>query len=220
MSKTIDQIPEADRPREKLLRKGASALSDQELLAVLLGKGTPGMDVMTLAGKLTRLIDEKGLKVSPEDLTQFEGVGDAKATLILAAMEFTRRRIKPESAKIETPADLLPHVRHYADRKQEHFLCATINGANEILNIRVVSIGLIDRSHVHPREVFADALSDRASAVIVAHNHPSGGLEPSPGDINITAQLKSAGAIVGIDLLDHIIFNRTAYFSFLEDGRL
>ena len=220
MSKTIDQIPEADRPREKLLRKGASALSDQELLAVLLGKGTPGMDVMTLAGKLTRLIDEKGLKVSPEDLTQFEGVGDAKATLILAAMEFTRRRIKPESAKIETPADLLPHVRHYADRKQEHFLCATINGANEILNIRVVSIGLIDRSHVHPREVFADALSDRASAVIVAHNHPSGGLEPSPSDINITAQLKSAGAIVGIDLLDHIIFNRTAYFSFLEDGRL
>jgi DNA repair protein RadC len=220
MSKTIDQIPEADRPREKLLRKGASALSDQELLAVLLGKGTPGMDVMTLAGKLTRLIDEKGLKVSPEDLTQFEGVGDAKATLILAAMEFTRRRIKPESAKIETPADLLPHVRHYADRKQEHFLCATINGANEILNIRVVSIGLIDRSPVHPREVFADALSDRASAVIVAHNHPSGGLEPSPSDINITAQLKSAGAIVGIDLLDHIIFNRTAYFSFLEDGRL
>ncbi len=220
MSKTIDQIPEADRPREKLLRKGAPALSDQELLAVLLGKGTPGMDVMTLAGKLTRLIDEKGLKVTAEDLTQFEGVGDAKATLILAAMEFTRRRIKPESTKIETPADLLPHVRHYADRKQEHFLCATINGANEILNIRVVSIGLIDRSPVHPREVFADALSDRASAVIVAHNHPSGGLEPSPSDINITAQLKSAGAIVGIDLLDHIIFNRTAYFSFLEDGRL
>lgn len=103
---------------------------------------------------------------------------------------------------------------------QEHFLCATINGANEILNIRVVSIGLIDRSPVHPREVFADALSDRASAVIVAHNHPSGGLEPSPSDINITAQLKAAGAIVGIDLLDHIIFNRTAYFSFLEDGRL
>lgn len=103
---------------------------------------------------------------------------------------------------------------------QEHFLCATINGANEILNIRVVSIGLIDRSPVHPREVFADALSDRASAVIVAHNHPSGRFEPSPSDINITAQLKAAGAIVGIALLDHIIFNRTAYFSFLEDGRL
>jgi DNA repair protein RadC len=220
MKKTIHQMPEADRPREKLLRKGAAALSDRELLAVLLGKGTPGMDVMTLAGALARLIDEKGLEVKAEDLTQFEGVGDAKATLILAAIEFARRRIKPEGAKIVTLADLLPHIRHYADRKQEHFLCASINGANEVLNIRVVSIGLIDRSPVHPREVFADALSDRASAVIVAHNHQSGGVEPSQSGINITAQLKAAGEIVGIQLLDHIIFNRTGYFSFLEDGKL
>jgi DNA repair protein RadC len=212
MSKTIQQMPEADRPREKLLRKGAAALNDRELLAVLLGKGTPGMDILTLAGKLVRLIDEKGLEVEAEDLTQFVGVGDAKATLILAAIEFARRRIKPEGAKIVTPADLLPHIRHYADRKQEHFLCASING--------VVSIGLIDRSPVHPREVFADALSDRASAVIVAHNHPSGGVEPSQSDINITAQLKAAGEIVGIELLDHIIFNRTGYFSFLEAGKL
>ncbi|MFZ1640062.1 MAG: DNA repair protein RadC [Candidatus Contendobacter sp.] len=220
MSKSIQDIPEADRPREKLLRKGAAALSDQELLAVLIGKGAPGMDVMTLAAKLARVIDEKGLDVKAEDLSQFAGVGAAKATLILAAIEFARRRIKPEGAKIMTPADLLPHVRHYADRKQEHFLCASINGANEILNIRVVSIGLIDRSPVHPREVFADALSDRASAIIVAHNHPSGGLGPSPGDIAITAQLKAAGDVVGIELLDHIIFNRTGYFSFLEDGKL
>jgi DNA repair protein RadC len=220
MSKSIRDIPEADRPREKLLRKGAAALSDQELIAVLIGKGTPGMDVMTLASKLARLIDEKGLDVKTEDLSQFPGIGDAKATLILAAIEFARRRIKPEGAKIVTPADLLPHVRHYADRKQEHFLCASINGANEILNIRVVSIGLVDRSPVHPREVFADALSDRASAVIVAHNHPSGGVEPSLSDVDVTKQLKAAGDIVGITLLDHIIFNRTDYFSFLEAGRL
>jgi DNA repair protein RadC len=220
MSKTIHDIPEADRPREKLLRKGAAALSDQELLAVLLGKGTPGLDVMALAAKLARLIDEKGLDVKAEDLLPFAGVGNAKATLIRAAIEFARRRIKPEGARIVTPADLLPHVRHYADRKQEHFLCASINGASEILNIRVVSIGLIDRSPVHPREVFADALSDRASAVIVAHNHPSGGVEPSRSDTDITAQLKAAGEIVGIELLDHIIFNRTGYFSFLENGIL
>jgi len=220
MSKSIDQIPEADRPREKLLRKGARALSDQELLAVLLGKGTPGMDVMTLAGKLARFIDEKGLEVQADDLTQFEGVGDAKATLILAGIEFARRRIKPEGARIETPADLLPHIRHYADRKQEHFLCATINGANEILNIRVVSIGLIDRTSVHPREVFADALADRASAVVVAHNHPAGGLEPSAADIEVTGQLMASGTVLGIALLDHIIFNRSGYFSFLESGRL
>ena len=137
-----------------------------------------------------------------------------------AAIEFARRRIKPEGAKIVTPADILLHVRHYADRKQEHFLCASINGANEILNIRVVSIGLIDRTHVHPREVFADALSDRASAIIVAHNHPSGGLEPSVADNKVTEQLKAAGQIIGITLLDHVIFDRTGYYSFLEAGRL
>jgi DNA repair protein RadC len=220
MSKRIRDIPEQDRPREKLLRKGAAALSDQELLAVLLGKGTPGMDVMKLAGKLARVIDEKGLNLRAEDLTGHEGVGDAKATLILAAIEFARRRIKPEGAKIETPADLLPHVRHYADRKQEHFLCASVNGANEILNIRVVSIGLIDRTPVHPREVFADALADRASAIIVAHNHPAGSLEPSAIDVEVTGQLKSAGSVIGIALLDHIIFNQKGYYSFLEKGLL
>lgn len=220
MSKKIQDIPELDRPREKLLRKGAAALTDQELIAVLLGKGMPGMGVMTLASKLARVIDQKGLSVQAEDLSGFSGVGNAKAAILLAAIEFARRRIKPEGAKIQTPADFLPHVRHYADRKQEHFLCATINGANEILNIRVVSIGLIDRTPVHPREVFADALADRASTVIVAHNHPSGPLTPSSADVEATKQIKQAGQIVGIELLDHIIFNRHGYYSFLEEGRL
>ena len=219
-SRRIKDLPVQDRPREKLLRKGAASLSDQELLAVLLGKGTRDTDVMKLAGKLAKVIDEKGLAVVADDLRAFDGVGDAKATLLLAALEFARRRIKPEGTKIETPADLLPHVRHFADRKQEHFLCASINGANEIINIRVVSIGLIDRAPVHPREVFADALADRASAVIVAHNHPAGGVEPSPADVDATRQLKAAGVVMGIALLDHIIFNRSGYYSFLEAGRL
>lgn len=220
MGRTIDQMPKDERPREKLMARGAGALSDQELVAVLLGKGTPSMDVMTLAAKVARLVDEKGLGLRAEDLTGFDGVGDAKATLILAAIEFARRRIKPEGLKIETPADILPLIRHYADRKQEHFLAITINGANEVLNVRVVSIGLIDRSPVHPREVFADAVADRASGIIVAHNHPSGGLEPSEADSNVTAQLKQAGDTMGIKLLDHIIFNRAGYFSFLESGAL
>lgn len=219
-SSRIKDLPVQDRPREKLLHKGATALSDQELLAVLLGKGTRDTDVMTLAGKLVKVIDKKGLAVAAEDLRAFDGVGDAKAALLLAALEFARRRIKPEGTRIKTPADLLPHVRHYADRKQEHFLCASINGANEIINIRVVSIGLIDRAPVHPREVFADALADRASAVIVAHNHPAGGVEPSAADVEATKQLKAAGAVMGIALLDHIIFNRSGYYSFLEAGRL
>jgi DNA repair protein RadC len=219
MSRPFDKIPKHERPREKLLARGARALSDQELLAILIGKGTPGMDVMTLAGKLVKVVDEKGLELHSDDLLQFDGVGDAKATLILAAIEFARRRIKPEGTKIETPADILPLIRHYADRKQEHFISASINGANEVMNIRVISIGLVDRTSVHPREVFADVLSDRASGVIVAHNHPAGFLEPSVWDIEITKQLKAAGEVVGVALLDHIIFNRTGYYSFLESGK-
>jgi DNA repair protein RadC len=219
MTKPIDRIPKPDRPREKLLAKGPGALSDKELIAVLLGKGTPQMDVMTLAGKVARVMDEKGLNVRVENLMQFEGVGQAKAALLLAAIEFARRRIKPEGLKIDTPADVLPLIRHFADRKQEHFLSITINGANEVINVRVVSIGLVDRSPVHPREVFADALADRASGIIVAHNHPAGNLEPSASDEDVTRQLKHAGEIMGIHLLDHIIFNRIAYFSFLESGR-
>jgi DNA repair protein RadC len=209
-----------DRPREKLLAKGPGALTDQELLAVLLGKGTPQMDVMTLAGKVARAMDEKGLSVRVDDLTQFGGIGHAKAAIILAAIEFARRRIKPEGMKISTPADVLPLIRHFSDRKQEHFLSITINGANEVLNVRVVSIGLVDRSPVHPREVFADVLADRASGIIVAHNHPAGSLEPFLADADSTHQLKQAGKILGIQLLDHIIFNRSSYYSFLESGRL
>ncbi len=220
MSKPIDQIPTQDRPREKLLAKGAAALSDQELLAVLLGKGTAQMGVMALAAKLVRVMDEKGLQVRPDDLTGLDGVGEAKATLILAAIEFARRRIKPEGMKIETPTDVLPLIRHFADRKQEHVLAITINGANEVQNVRVISIGLIDRSPVHPREVFAEAVAERASGIIVAHNHPAGGVEPSAADESITKQLREAGSIVGIELLDHIIFNRSDYFSFLEAGKL
>lgn len=219
MSRPFDKIPKHERPREKLLARGARALSDQELLAILIGKGTPGMDVMTLAGKLVKVVDEKGLELHSDDLLQFDGVGDAKATLILAAIEFARRRIKPEGTKIETPADILPLIRHYADRKQEHFISTSINGANEVMNIRVVSIGLVDRTSVHPREVFADALIDRASGLIVAHNHPAGSLVPSAWDIEITKQLKEAGDVVGVALLDHIIFNRTRYYSFLESGK-
>ena len=205
MSRPIQRIPKHDRPREKLIAKGASVLSDQELLAVLLGKGTHQTDVMALAGKLAKVIDDKGLDVGVADLTGLQGIGEAKAALILAAVEFARRRIKPEGLRITTPADVLPLIRHFADRKQEHFLSVTVNGANEVLSVRVVSVGLVDRSLVHPREVFADVMSDRASGIIVAHNHPEGNLEPSQADIKVTQQVKQAGEIIGIPLLDHII---------------
>lgn len=218
MSKNIKDMPEYERPREKLQMKGAEALSDVELMAILLGSGTKGHDVMKVAGRILKVLDGNHKQISIEELQKIEGVGLAKATLIAAALEFARRRIRPEGLKISTPADVLPLIQHYADRKQEHFVCISINGANEVIKSRVVSVGLVNKTQVHPREVFADPITDRASAIIVAHNHPAGTLTPSIEDKEITRQLKSAGETLGIRLLDHIIFNHKEYYSFLEHG--
>jgi DNA repair protein RadC len=155
-----------------------------------------------------------------DKLQEIEGVGPAKASLIAAALEFARRRIRPEGLKISFPPDVLPLIRHYGDRKQEHFICISLNGANEVVAHRVVSVGLVNKTQVHPREVFADPITDRASAIIVAHNHPSGELKPSKEDTEITKQMKAAGETLGIKLLDHIIFNQKEYYSFLEKGIL
>lgn len=215
--KKISEIPKHDRPREKMHAKGPESLSDHELLAILLGSGTKGSDVMTVAGRILKVLDGNK-ELSLDELKKIEGVGPAKATLIAAALEFARRRIRPEGLKISFPADVLPLIQHYADRKQEHFLCVSINGANAVIQSRVVSVGLVNRTQVHPREVFADPITDRASAIIVAHNHPAGTLTPSTEDKEITEQLKSSGETLGIRLLDHIIFNQKGYYSFLEHG--
>lgn len=218
--KKITDIPKLDRPREKLQQKGADGLSDLELMAVLLGRGIKGHDVLTVAERILKALDSNKGQVNLEELQKIEGVGLAKATLIAAALEFARRRIRPEGLKISFPADVLPLIQHYADRKQEHFICISINGANEVIASRVVSVGLVNRTQVHPREVFADPITDRASAIIIAHNHPAGGLTPSNEDLEITKQLKSAGETLGIRLLDHIIFNHKGHYSFLESGEL
>ena len=218
--KRIKELPAGDRPREKLHLKGAHALSDLELLAVLLGSGTKGYDVMTLAARLLQVLDRANASPQLEHLLAVEGVGLAKAALIAAALEFARRRIRPHGMKIALPTDVYPLIRHIADRRQEHFMCVSLNGANEVIAVRTVSVGLVNRALVHPREVFADPITDRASAIVVAHNHPSGNLSPSPDDLAITYQLKEAGMTLGIKLLDHLIFNDQDYFSLLEKGHL
>jgi len=218
--KKLKDLPLDERPREKLLKKGAESLSDQELMAIILGKGSQKNDVLSLAKQLITIIDEKGIKVQAKEILDIDGIGEAKATTIAAAFELVRRRIKPEGLKIKFPVDVLPLIQHYGDRKQEHFLCISINGANEVMNIRVVTIGLINKSQVHPREVFADVIAERASAVIIAHNHPVGDLKPSNEDIAVTKRIKEASTILGISLLDHIIFNNKGYYSFVEMNEL
>jgi len=218
--KKIKDLPTKDRPREKLLRKGAGALSDRELLMIILGRGTKKDDVRSLARKLLKIIDEMGIGIDANDLLEIDGIGEAKATTIAAAFEFVRRRIKPEGLKIKFPSDVLPLIQHYGDRRQEHFLSISVNGANEVMSVRVVTIGLVNKSQVHPREVFADVIAERASAVIIAHNHPVGEPKPSKEDRDVTKRMKEAASVLGINLLDHIIFNRKGYYSFVENDEL
>jgi len=218
--KKIQDLPDQEKPRERLLQKGPQALSDHELLAILLGSGTKGHGVMAVARRILKAFDASGTTLNALDLQKIDGVGPAKAAILTAAMEFARRRIRPEGIKIATPADVLPLIRHLADRKQEHFLCISLNGANEVIATRTVSVGLVNRTQVHPREVFADPITDRASAVIVAHNHPTGNLAPSREDQAITHRLKAAGETLGIRVLDHIIFSHRGYYSFLDHNAL
>ncbi len=217
MKRLLDMAPE-DRPREKLARKGAGALSDRELLAILLGKGTKDIDLLTLADRMLKVLAEKKEQPQIDDLMSLKGVGTAKAALIVAALEFSRRRIRPEGLRITFPSDVLPLIQHYAGRKQEHFLCVSLNGANEVIQTRVVAVGTVDRTQVHPRDVFAEPVSDRAAAVILAHNHPAGGVEPSGDDIALTNRLAEAGKTLGIRILDHIIFNQRGYHSLKGNG--
>jgi DNA repair protein RadC len=218
--KRMRDLPKADRPREQMRARGPQALSDADLLSILIGSGTKNVDVFTLARRLLDVLDRTGLSPKIDELCQIEGIGPAKATKIAAALEFSRRRIRPRGIKISFPTDVFPLIRHIADRHQEHFLCVSLNGANEVIAVRTVSVGLVNRALVHPREVFADPITDRATSIIVAHNHPSGNLIPSADDLAVTRQLGEAGATLGIQMLDHIIFNQENYYSLLDKGHM
>jgi DNA repair protein RadC len=175
---------------------------------------------MMLAAEVLDLIEPGARPPEPESLRRIPGMGEAKATAVAAALEIGRRLYGIRERRIANPGDLHPLLAHWADRKQERFICVSLNGAHEVLAIRVVSVGLVNRTVVHPREVFADPIVDRACAIIVAHNHPSGRLEPSQEDIEITQRLRSAGEVIGISLLDHLIFSDKAWVSFVERGLL
>ena len=174
---------------------------------------------MTVASRILKLLDHDE-KYDLKELQKIEGIGPAKATLIAAALEFARRRIRPEGLKVKEPTDVLPLISYLANRKQEHFIAISLNGANEVIASRVITVGLVNATQIHPREVFCDPITDRACALIIAHNHPSGALSPSAEDLAITGRLKAAGETVGIRLMDHIIFSRKGYYSLLEHGEL
>jgi DNA repair protein RadC len=216
--KTIKDMPEQDRPREKMGAKGAHALTDEELVQVILGRGVQGHDVRAMSKEIAKIIQEKKAGLAEADLTAIHGMGPAKAYQVLAAFELARRHLLKDTVRITTAADALPLLADIAGRQQEHFLCISLNGANEVIEKRTVTIGLLDRSQVHPREVFADVIADRAAAVIFAHNHPSGELKPSDADMKMHEQLTQAAKILGIRVLDQIIITRKGHYSFQEAG--
>ncbi len=216
--KNIKDLPAHNRPREKLKERGASALTDEELGAAILGRGVEGQSLVTISKNVAKLIRKHRENLSVEHLTAVRGMGLAKAAQILSAFELARRHLIKDTVKITGAQDVMPLLADIADKKQEHFVCISLNGAHEVIKKRIVTIGLVDRSQVHPREVYADVISDRAAAVIFAHNHPSGDLKPSNSDLKIHEQLTEAGKILGLRILDHIIVTQKGYFSFQEAG--
>lgn len=213
----IDDLPKHAKPRERIFFEGACSLTDKELLAALLGSGGAQQHVLALATQILKVIDRKGVSLTLEDLLTVKGVGVAKASQIIAALEFSRRRFT-NSPRIISAEDVVSEVAYLARRKQEHFICLSLNGAQELIKTRVVTVGLVDMCQVHPREVFAEPLKDRASAIIVAHNHPSGLVIPSEADCTVTKILREAGQLLGVALIDHVIFNHKEYYSFREHG--
>lgn len=216
--KTLDQLYKEDKPREKLLKKGPQALKGYELMAALLGSGTQHKDVLQLSKEVVALFESRFETLSHNDLTGIHGLGAAKASQILAAVELSRRYLIKQNVKISSAEEVYRALRGYADKKQEYFLVLTLDGASHLIEQRVISIGTLNQSLVHPREVFADAVCDRAAGIIIAHNHPSGVLEPSVADRRVTQRLKEVGEIMGIELLDHVILSKAGFLSLREEG--
>jgi len=218
--KNIKDIPKFDRPREKMDRNGPQVLSDIELLAVLLGSGIKGKDVFKVARDILKLVQKDFNGINLKNLKNIDGVGVAKASQIIAAIEFSRRFLIKDRIKISCSNDIIKMTEELKDKKQEYFLTFTLDGAHNLIEKRTVFIGTLNQNLVHPREIFADAITDRAAGILFVHNHPSGNTEPSKEDISINNRLKEVGKLIGIDVVDHIIISKDGYFSFNEKGMI
>ena len=201
-----------DRPREKLARYGTARLSDLELLMAIIGSGNARADVGKIARQVLKLLRAKGGELSYDDLRGVIGLGEAKIPVILASLELARRYLlDSDQSIIDSPEKAVELLSDIRDKKQEYFVCLTLDGANRLIAKRVVTIGTLTASLVHPREVFADAIADRAASIIVAHNHPSGSLRPSQADIVTTDRLKSAGELLGVPLINHLLITKQSF---------
>ncbi len=218
--KKLSDIPKIDKPREKLVARGTSALTSHELIMVLLGSGTANRDVATLAKDILKVIEEEKENISLNSLINIQGIGVAKAGQILSAFELAKRYLIKVEKKIHNTDDILSLVHDIRDKKQEYFITITLTGASAIIEKREVFKGTVNYSIVHPREIFADAISDRAAGIIFVHNHPADDAQPSKEDIALTNQLCDAAKLLGIQVVDHIIVTKNEHFSFQKEGLL
>jgi len=222
---TICDLPVSERPRERLQKFGVEALSAQEILAVILGRGVAGESVMVTGQRLlSQFGNLKGIAgASVEELSQVKGIGLAKASQIKAAFELANRlEGYSETGKkpiVKTPEDVVSLLGgRLKDKKKEYFVVILLDTRNQLIKISEISIGSLDASIVHPREVYKEAIAASAAAVIFVHNHPSGDPAASEDDISLTKRLAEAGEIVGIDVLDHIIIGDKDYLSLKREG--
>lgn len=201
-------------PREKLVKFGASNLSDLELLRVLIGSGNKQVSAQDISKQILKVLKEKGSAVSFDDLLTIKGMGIAKTSEIIALFELGKRYLMPaDNPVISTTDDAVEQLKDIRDKKQEYFVVLTLDGANRLISNTIVFQGTLNQSLVHPREIFAKAIEDRAASIIVAHNHPSGNPDPSTEDIEITTKLKSAGKLLGIKVLEHIVVSKYSHRS-------
>jgi len=216
----MQDIPLLDRPREKLVAKGQAALSDFELLEVLIGNGAGKTDVGSISRHVQKLFQQGTQYVNLESLTQISGVSTATASKILASIELSRRHLLLDIKPLKSQQDILGRLQDLRTKSQENFICLSLDGGRRLLAQRTVTVGTLNSVLAHPREVFADPIVDRAATIIVAHNHPSGIAKPSEKDIMLTQQLAAAGQLIGIPLHDHIIVTKTNEFSYRQNHLL
>ncbi|WP_147422008.1 RadC family protein [Salipaludibacillus neizhouensis] len=226
MPMMIRDVPKSERPRERLVRDGPQALSNQDLIALLLGSGTKSESVIQLSARVIQHFD--GLKLLKEasikELMDIRGIGEAKAVQLKAALELGRR-IHQYPAEdryvIRSPEDvsnyMMEEMRHL---QQEHFICLYLNTKNQVIHKQTIFIGSLNASIVHPREVFKEAFRYSAASIICLHNHPSGDPSPSKEDIDVTKRLIESGRMIGIEVLDHIIIGDHRFISLKEKGHL
>lgn len=223
----IPQWDDMDKPREKLLAKGRQALSDSELIAILLGSGNRELSAVELARKILNNCDNNlnsMARLSIEDLMKYKGIGEAKAISIVAALELGRRRRESDviqRKKITSSADVFEVMHSVLENKPfEEFWILLLNQSNSIISREIISTGSLTASLADPRKIFKLAIEKLAASIILSHNHPSGNLKPSESDINLTNKLANAGKLLDIKILDHLIIGENSYFSFADEGIL